>query len=305
MAERWPNSDASNSVVSHLDDMRSASCHDHHERLSQLESTHPTSKDASLANASPSPPRIRTLNFAKKDGAKVKKPPKKAMANPSISKVSSNVSVSDKPMAPPPQHLANRSVARQKPAEKTTNESARANGRPAENVKSQNSVPLVPPPEVPKGGGDFSVKREDDDENNIPKLGGYLTLPSNIARDSIPSPLDSFVRIAASPMPATPRRTRVVPPRRLPLNSGLLSPRRPPGDGPGQRNVSGMTTTSDAIHVKEEDEASDFQAVERLPRNFHLPGLALTLADEMSIAQDPREPEDILDIFEYAGVGTK
>ncbi len=231
------------------------------------------------------------------------------MGNPSIPKVSSKANVSDRPIAPQKsQHLNKELTTRKKLTENAVNDSVWTNGMLVENAKRaepQDSVPLVLPSVVPKPGGDLSVKREDDDENNIPRWGGYLTLPSKPTRDNIPSPLDSLARIAASPMPATPRRTRAIPPRRLPLKSSPASPRRPPGNGLDQRTVA-IASGALVIHVEEEeDDASGSQALGKWRHSCHLPGLSLTLADELSIAQDPREPDDILDTFEYAGVGTK
>ena len=313
MADRRPNNDAPDSVMSFapVDDMPSPTCHDCdalHERLPPLGSGHLTSKNTSLMSINISPPRIRTLNFSKTDGAKIKTSPKKAMGKPSIPKVSSKANVSGRPIAPQKsQHLDKELTARKKLTENAVNDSAWTNGMLVENAKRaepQDSRPPMLSSVVSKPGGDLSVKREDDDENNIPRWGGYLTLPSKPTRDSIPSPLDSLARIAASPMPATPRRTRAIPPRRLPLKSSPPSPRRPPGNGLDQRTVA-IASDASVIHVKEEeDDASGSQAVGKR-HSYHFPGLSLTLADEMSIAQDPREPDDILDTFEFAGVGTK
>jgi len=264
----------------------------------QFQRTHPSNANAS--------PQIRTLSFLKNDGAKVKKPPKKAAGSISIPKVSSSANaIGVTTVLPEHQHLGHELA---KPTNDPITKFVRVNGRLVENGKRAELPPPTPPSAVSTPGGDVSVKREDENENNIPRFGMYIAIPTKPARDSVPSPLDSAARIAASPMPATPRRIRAVRPRRRPLNSSPPSSRHWHGNGPSQRNVSNMAITSDTsvIRVKEEeDDVSDSQAVGKLPRKCHLPGFQLTLADEISIAQDPREPDDILDAAEYMGVGTK
>ena len=309
IADPMPNNDASNSVMS-LISVPSPTYRDHHslrERLPHPKRGHSTPKDVSLPNANASP-QIRTLSFLKNDGAKVKKPPKKAAGNISIPMVSSSTNaIGVTTVLPEHQHLGHGLASRRKPTNDPITKSVRVNGRLMEKGKRTEPPLPTPPSAVSTPGGDGSVKREDDNENNIPRFGMYITIPTKPARDGVPSPLDSAARIAASPMPATPRRIRAVRPRRRPLNSSPPSSRHWDRNGPGQRDVSDIAITSDTsvIRVKEEDDISDSQAVGELSRNCHLPGFQLTLADEISIAQDPREPDDILDAAEYTGVGTK